>query len=408
MEQDFESSLLSRKEFSFPTNIKQMGNIDKQIKIYIEDYVYTYIYQYAKTGGSKEKLIILVGEHTYVNDYDVVLVSGAIQGKYSEGENGVQKFTEETWNYINEQMEKFFSDLCVLGWCHVQPEFGIFMMARDELFHKKCFKSKYQVFCTIDPMERQECFYTYNSDMSSLRPVKGYFIYYDKNERMQEYMLENSISKPKDDLVCDDEICENNKNENTKNETRTETKVMPKKIDRIDAASRIRKVISKKEEFERKTKRGKNTAFAAVTGALCAAFIFISINVAQSVERIHNLEKEVGIVKYSYDSINSLMEDTAAQVFAVKAEEEKRAAEEERKKLELEEQERKEQEEQKEEENKYDVSSIYTIKYGDTLWAICNNYYGSPEMLTTVMEINSITDGEKLNAGDRIVLPKKE
>ena len=34
---------LGQKEFTFPANVKQMGNIDRKFKIYIEDYVYIFI-----------------------------------------------------------------------------------------------------------------------------------------------------------------------------------------------------------------------------------------------------------------------------------------------------------------------------------------------------------------------------
>ena len=97
MEQDFEQNGTApgQKEFTFPVNVKQMGNIDKTLKIYIEDYVYTYMYQYAKTGGSKEKLMVLAGKHTYINDCDVVIISGVIQAKNTAEENGVLTFTDE-------------------------------------------------------------------------------------------------------------------------------------------------------------------------------------------------------------------------------------------------------------------------------------------------------------------------
>ena len=383
-----------QKEFSFPANVKQMGNIDKRLKIYIEYYVYTYIYQYAKTGGSKEKLMVLVGNHTYINDCDVVIVSGAIQGKYSVEENGTQVFTDESWLYINEQMRKYFDGMVIIGWCHVQPEFGIFMMARDEVFHKKCFKNSYQVFCTLDPMERQECFYTHNEDMSSLRPVKGYFIYYDKNEQMQDYMLENSISKPKEPVEEDVDA-----------ETMEVLGEKPEQSpDRIDAATRIRKVLNSKEEIKQKSKSGRNAAIATVTGAMCAAFLFMSVSMIKNMDRIQTLEKELGDVKYSYENLNSQIENTAAQVFAVKVQEEK-AAEEEKKKNEETEKPADEQDRQLKPD--YEIGGIYTIKYGDTLWGICNDFYGSPEMLTSVMEINGITDVDMLFAGERIVLPQK-
>ena len=66
-----------------------------------------------------------------------------------------------------------------------------------------------------------------------------------------------------------------------------------------------------------------------------------------------------------------------------------------------------EKEETKEDKN-LDSAAIYTIQYGDTLWSICDSYYGSPEMIVSVMEINSITDIDKLYVGERIVLPNVE
>ena len=379
--------------FTFPSNVKQMGNIDKKLKIYIEDYAYTYLYQYAKTGGGSEKLAVLVGSHTYINDCDVIIISGAIQGRFSVNENGAQTFTDESWLYINEQIRKFFDGLSIIGWVHVQPEFGIFMMSRDETFHKRCFKNSYQVFCTLDPAEKQECFYTYNEDMSSLRPVKGYFIYYDKNERMQDYMLENSISKPKEPI--NDEGIEN---EDEPMSALADVPEAEKEIDRIDAASRIRKVLNGKEETKAKARQGRYMAFTAVSGVLCAAFIFMCVSMVQNMGRIKALEAELTDVKFTYSDINSKIEDTAAQVFAVKTMEqekeqrEKEAAEAEAKKLE-------------EEKQNQETGDKYIIQYGDTLWDICNRHYGSPEMLTTVMAVNNLTDKDKLWVGQEITLP---
>ena len=399
MDQDIERGTApGQKEFTFPVNVKQMGNIDRMLKIYIEDYVYTYMYQYAKTGGSKEKLMVLAGKHTYVNDCDVVIISGVIQAKYTAEENGSLTFTDESWIYINEQMRRYFDGLSVLGWCHVQPEFGIFMMARDEVFHKKCFKNKFQVLCTIDPMEKQECFYAYNSDMTSLRPVKGYFIYYDKNEAMQEYMLDNSISKPKE---IPESIRKEEKQEFDKtDEAGFDIKDKPETIDRIDAAERIRKVLNAKEDSKRKSKNGKYAAMTVFTGAICAAFVFMCVNMVSNMDRIQNLEKELTDVKYSYETINTQIESKAEQVFAVKVQEE----EEKRKEEQLAAAE--EEKNQDKKDNNLDSAAIYTIQYGDTLWSICDNYYGSPEMITSVMEINSITDIDKLYVGERIVLPE--
>ena len=69
------------KPFSMPTKTKQMGSIENGVKIYMEDYVYTYLYQYGRSGGGREKLAVLVGRHYVVDGQDTLVVSGAIQGK---------------------------------------------------------------------------------------------------------------------------------------------------------------------------------------------------------------------------------------------------------------------------------------------------------------------------------------
>ena len=43
-----------------PKRTKQMGGIEQRLRIFVEDYVYTYLYQYGRSGGGAEKLAALV------------------------------------------------------------------------------------------------------------------------------------------------------------------------------------------------------------------------------------------------------------------------------------------------------------------------------------------------------------
>ncbi|MBR6652042.1 MAG: hypothetical protein IKL30_02655, partial [Anaerotignum sp.] len=69
-----------------------------------------------------------------------VVISGAIQGKGTVQENGVERFSEETWEYLGGQMERYFKGMSIVGWVHCQPGFGAFLMAKDENFHREYFK----------------------------------------------------------------------------------------------------------------------------------------------------------------------------------------------------------------------------------------------------------------------------
>ena len=118
-------------DVTLPSNIKQIGSIEEDIKIYVEDYVHTYLYQYARSGGNKEKLAALAGRHIVVEGKEVIIISGAIQAKDTKQQRGAESFTEDTWRYINGQMEVYFKGLSLLGWVHTQPGFGTFLMAKD-------------------------------------------------------------------------------------------------------------------------------------------------------------------------------------------------------------------------------------------------------------------------------------
>ena len=50
-------------------------------------------------------------------------------------------------------------------------------------------------------MDKLDSFYIYNEEGKGLRQAKGYFIYYDRNREMQEYMLENSMIRPREDAA---------------------------------------------------------------------------------------------------------------------------------------------------------------------------------------------------------------
>ncbi|MFI3174889.1 MAG: hypothetical protein R3Y53_06765, partial [Bacillota bacterium] len=77
---------------SIPQKTKQIGDLDEKVKIYIEDYVYTYLYQYAKTKMSSEKVAFLVGRQYQLNGLDTLVISGAILGKHSEMVDGTEPY----------------------------------------------------------------------------------------------------------------------------------------------------------------------------------------------------------------------------------------------------------------------------------------------------------------------------
>ena len=57
-----------------------------------------------------------------------------------------------------------------------------------EKIHSDNFKDKGPIFYTADPLDREDAFYLYEN--GHLFRQHGYYIYYDRNEAMQNYMIE--------------------------------------------------------------------------------------------------------------------------------------------------------------------------------------------------------------------------
>ena len=182
------------KGFEFPANIKQVGTIESGLKIYMEDYVSSYLIQYATAGGYDERLAVLVGRYMQIDSVPVVFISGAILGKHTHEENGILKFTRQSMEYVDEQIETHFPGMEIMGWMQSQPGYGTFLNPQYKSYHKQFFGKNHQTLFVIDPLEKVNTFYINKN--GGVHESNGYFIYYEKNQHMHEYMLENKVAKP--------------------------------------------------------------------------------------------------------------------------------------------------------------------------------------------------------------------
>jgi len=184
--------------FELPTNIRQIGSVDEtSIKIYVEDYVCTYLKQYAESGGHTEKIAFLVGKYMIIDGAPYVFINGVIQGKHSEYADNMECFTEDSFDYAQEEMDKYFSGDEVLGWIQSQPGYGTHLNPSYADYHMNNFTRPYQVLFVMDPIEKINIFYVWNQEMTGMHETAGYFIYYDQNKGMQDYMHNNRIVRTK-------------------------------------------------------------------------------------------------------------------------------------------------------------------------------------------------------------------
>ena len=378
---DSDSNLYDKteKDFHTPGRVKQMGSIENSVKIFMEDYVYTYLYQYGRSGGGREKLAALIGRHAVINGQETVVISGAIQGKGTVQENGVERFSEETWEYLGGQMERYFKGMSIVGWVHCQPGFGAFLMAKDENFHREYFKEKWQVLFVLDTVDKLDTFYIYNEEKTGLRQAKGYFIYYDKNREMQEYMLENSMVRPKEEQVLE----EREKAAAMTEERRERRK--PTQEERLDAAQDIRRVLKKREAVAKQAKKEHDRLLVMISCVLCVVCVSLGAAMLQSLDRLRTVETELMTMQTSYKALAEDFEGVKVQsVFAVQqAETEEDTAE-----------------------KKVERRKKYTVESGDSLGYISRKFYGDNSGIVPIMELNGLPDADRIYEGQILWLPE--
>lgn len=378
---DSDSNLYDKteKDLHTPGRVKQMGSIENSMKIFMEDYVYTYLYQYGRSGGGREKLAALIGRHAVINGQETVVISGAIQGKRTVQENGVERFSEETWEYLGGQMERYFKGMSIVGWVHCQPGFGAFLMAKDENFHREYFKEKWQVLFVLDTVDKLDTFYIYNEEKTGLRQAKGYFIYYDKNREMQEYMLENSMVRPKEEQVL-----EEREKAAAMTEDRRERR-KPTQEERLDAAQDIRRVLKKREAVAKQAKKEHDRLLVMISCVLCVVCVSLGAAMLQSLDRLRTVETELMTMQTSYKALAEDFEGVKVQsVFAVQqAEMEEGTAE-----------------------KKAERRKKYTVESGDSLGYISRKFYGDNSGIVPIMELNGLQDADRIYEGQILWLPE--
>lgn len=177
--------------FKMPKNIKQIGKTGYNPEIYIEDYAESYLRRLSECDYTECRVAVLVGEVVQLEKNRIVFVQGAVEAEGAVQENELH-FTQAIWDTVYEQMKTYFPNREVVGWFLGGP--GFLLEAEEMLLrtHLDQFAGKDRVFYKVDSVEKEAKFYLYEHSCLSLR--SGFYIYYEKNEEMQNYMLSRKVT----------------------------------------------------------------------------------------------------------------------------------------------------------------------------------------------------------------------
>ena len=139
-------------ERQLPKNVRQIGNVSDNPKIYVEDYVDTYLNQLREKAREQPVGVILTGELLKLEDENAVFVSGAVQMKEVKTNGNDIEITDEIMKEAKEEAARFFPECRIVGWGIIEDG---------------------------SPMSRNR----------EIMQMGGHYIYYEKNPEMQNYMI---------------------------------------------------------------------------------------------------------------------------------------------------------------------------------------------------------------------------
>ncbi len=170
-----------------PKNIRQVGERDQVVKLYIEDYVNTYLKRLYPAGGQDLRVGLLLGEIRTEEGVPFLFIDGALEMEQVTREGEKVEFTEEAWKKAYQVMEQMFPHRSVQGWFLCGAP-GCALSPLDYWKqHGQYFSGKNQLMYLNSGLEGEEAIYTASED--GFYKLRGYSIYYERNQMMQDYMV---------------------------------------------------------------------------------------------------------------------------------------------------------------------------------------------------------------------------
>lgn len=169
-----------------PKNVRQIGQVNDLKKIYVEDYVMSFIKKLGMRKESSSELVVLLGQFVKINNCQCIFISGAIELKGVIYEDNLV-FSNEVWTNIYETIKQYFTNVEIVGWSIIRAGLPLNVDERIRKVHVDNFAGQDKTLLLYDSLEREEAFYVFEEN--KLKRQDGYYIFYDKNAEMQNYII---------------------------------------------------------------------------------------------------------------------------------------------------------------------------------------------------------------------------
>lgn len=372
-----------KTEQQLPKNIRQIGSPVGHTKVYIEDYVITFLNRLAMDKNTFVRGAILFGEKKNIGNDTVLFVRGAIEGQNLELDLDETVFDDKVWREIYQQKDRFFPDLDVIGWALSRMGFSVRLNDKIKKTHFENFPGEGKVLYMVDHLEQEDAFYVYRGQ--DLVRQNGYYIYYERNPKMQDYLVE--------------------RNQRIREAQSYENMLEAKRDEKI-----IRQF---REKVSQKAKSNNRKGMIRKFSSAAAAFLVIimggtmyyyaqnddTVNFQDMVrgavetmgkgvkEQVDTEQEEIPSTLDTKTSTKTTSSQTSTQVST------KQTTVTTAKTTST---------------SQQTMSSYqkYVVRKGDTLVSISKKMYGTQKMVQRIKDVNGIKNGNQIYPGQKLILPK--
>ena len=358
-------------ERKFHKNVRQVGNVSDTPKIYLEDYVDTYLDQLRSRAKEEPTGALLLGENAVVEGLECVYITGAVRIEEVSEENGEICISDPAREAALRECAEYFPGRDVVGWALAAPGRPIVLSGSMVQIHEQLGLKKNSIFIMKHPEEDEEIYFAYK--FHELMQMGGYYIFYEKNPDMQNYMIN----------------------------TRKQIGVTPSEVVEDRAAKNFRSAV--KEKLEAQEQRSNSHLVYLTSVLLVVVVLAIGISAMNNYDKMNSVQSSIETLS---KSVQGSSENT------VTAEEDAAADQ---------------QEEQPDGAAASDVSAgagdvqtgesgmsiqegesgeeYYTVQRGDTLDKISLKLYGTTDEAEAICKMNGLTDGNLIFIGQKLLLP---
>lgn len=179
----------------FPRNFRQIGTPEGEKHIFIEDYVYTYLHP-AFLGMNERRVCILVGRTETHGKNTNIYVNGAFELPEIAYCGTAPVFQEKIRTEICTLIKRYFDGSTLLGWFYDEKGTAPCLTPELERIMKNFFGGNNRLLLLSDSLEKEETLYIYED--GAVHKKEGYYIYYERNQAMQEYMIVSRKDTPQE------------------------------------------------------------------------------------------------------------------------------------------------------------------------------------------------------------------